>query len=189
VKPRDKRALLLGGAAVLSAVLILRAIPYTWHTFAEKRATLQSQAELLERSRWEIRQAPVLEDSGLVIRGKVKSLAPRILSGGQQAAALADMTSRLKSAARLHRVRVERTSLVPDSAAAGGLRRVSLRAGMEADSRGTLGLLGVLARGPVVMTPTELRITASNPSGSAAEALKVEMTIAGWYLSQGEPTQ
>ncbi len=173
---------------MLLAAVTLRVIPLTWRAFAEKRATLQSQTDLLERSRWEIRQAPALEDSGLVIRGKVKALAPRILTGTQQAAAVADLTARLKSTAGTHRVRIERTSPVADSAVAGGLRRVSVRAGMESDSRGTLALLGALARGPVVLTPTELRITAGNPAGQAAEVLKVEMTIRGWYLPRAEVT-
>ena len=186
MSPQDRRALLLGGAAVLLAAVPLRAVPLTWRAFADKRATLRSQTALVERARWEIQQASAIGDSGAVIRGKVKALAPRILSGTQQAAALADLTSRLKSAAGAHRVHIERTSPLTDSAAAGGLRRVSVRAGMEADSRGALGLLGALAGGTVVLAPTELRITAGNPTANAAEVLKVEMTVRGWYLTRGE---
>lgn len=187
---RDKRALLVGGAAVLLAAVTLRILPFSWRAFRDLRETLQSQAELLERSRWEIRQAAALEDSGAVIKAKVRALAPRILSGAHQAAAMADLTARLKRATNAHRVRVERTSALGDSAAAGGLRRVSLRAALEGDSRGTLGVLGALGRGPVVLMPTDLRIRAGNSaaSGSAAEVLKVEMTVRGWYLPRGEPT-
>jgi hypothetical protein len=37
-----------------------------------------------------------------------------------------------------------------------------------------------------VLTLAELRITAGNPAGHAAEVLKVETTIRGWYLPRGE---
>jgi hypothetical protein len=88
-------------------------------------------------------------------------------------------------------MRIERTSSLPDSAGAGGLRPASLRAALEGDSRGTLGMLGALARGRVALTTTDLRITAANPAaaGAVAELLKVEVTVRGWYLPRAEPSR
>jgi hypothetical protein len=59
---------------------------------------------------------------------------------------------------------------------------------LEGDSRGTAGLIGALARGPVALATTDLTITAANPAapGAVAELLKIELTVRGWYLSRPE---
>jgi hypothetical protein len=191
VRPKDRRALLIGAGIVAGAVLALRGVPAVWSALASRRETLSAQRELLARAEMDVLQAAVLEDSGAVIRNKVLGLAPRLLSGTREADATADLTLRLKQAARDNRMRIERTSSLPDSAGAGGLRPASLRAALEGDSRGTLGMLGALARGRVALTTTDLRITAANPAaaGAVAELLKVEVTVRGWYLPRAEPSR
>lgn len=184
MRSRDRRALLIGAGVVAGALLALRGAPAAWDAVRNTRETLSARTELLVRAEADVLRAAALEDSAAVVRNKVLALAPRLLSGTREADAAADLTLRLKRAAAENRVRVERTSSLPDSGRAGGLRPVLLRAALEGDSRGTLGVLGTLARSPVSLTTTDLRITASNPAapGAVAELLRIEMTVRGWYL-------
>jgi hypothetical protein len=188
MKTGDRRALLLGAGMVAGALLTLRGVPAAWDVVRNTTETLSARTELLARAELDVLQADALEDSGIVIRNKVVGLAPRLLEGTREADATADLTLRLKLAARDNRVRVERTSSLPDSGHRGGLRPVALRAVLEGDSRGTVGLIGALARGPVALATTDLTITAANPSapGAVAELLKIELTVRGWYLSRPE---
>jgi hypothetical protein len=188
VRPRDRKALLLGAGIVVGALLALRGVPAAWNGLRNTRETLSARTELLARAELDVLQADALEDSGAVVRNKVLGLAPRLLSGTREADATADLTLRLKRAAADNRVRVERTGPVPDSGRAGGLRPVSLRAELEGDSRGILGVMGALARAPVASATTDLKITATNPAapGAVAELLRIEMTVRGWYLRRPE---
>lgn len=187
MRSRDRRAL-MWASIVAGALLALRAVPAAWGTLTETRETMSAQAELLARAEVDVLQADALKDSAAVIRIKVLRLAPRLLSGAREADATADLTLRLKRAAADNRVRVERTSALSDSGQVRGLRPVSLRASLEGDSRGTLAVLGALARSNVVLTTTDLRITPTNPAAAAsvAEVLRLEMTVRGWYLPRPE---
>jgi len=185
VKPGDQRALMLGLSVVALAVLALRVAPAAWRAMQSVRESLAAKSALLARAEMDVRQTALLEDSSAVIRAKVLALAPKLLVAAREAEALADLGSRLKRAAAESRVRVERTTPVGDSTRAGRLRRVSLSAALQGDSRGTLALLGALARGRPLMTPTNLMITAPNPAATdAPEVLRTEITVRGWYLAR-----
>jgi hypothetical protein len=169
-------------------MLALRGVPAAWEALGNTRETLSARSDLLARAEVDVLQADALKDSAAVIRGKVLGLAPRLLSGAREADATADLALRLKRAAADNRVRVERTSALSDSSRGDGLRQVSLRASLEGDSRGTMGVLGALARSGAALTTTDLKITAANPwaTGSTAEVLKIEMTVRGWYFPRPE---
>jgi len=78
---------------------------------------------------------------------------------------------------------VSRTEALADSAYAGRARRVSLRATLESDTAGLLGLLRALAGGPAVLMIGDLRVAADAPLAPAApELLHTEITVRGWYL-------
>ena len=185
MRPRDRRALILGITVVGVGVLALRIAPATWRAIQSLKEGLSAKTELLARAEWDVRRTGVLEDSAAVIRAKVLALAPRLLGATREAEALADLSSRLRRTAAESRLRVERTAPLDDSTRAGRLRRVSLAAALEGDTRGTLALLRALARGRTLLTPSSLIITATNPAASdAPELLKTELTVQGWYLSR-----
>lgn len=184
--PRDRRALLLGGAIAVAAFGGLRVGPWAWHRTRNIVDRLQARAELLERARADVRHVQGLEDSAAAIRAKVVALAPKILSGGTPPEALADLTGRLTVAAERHRVRLERTDLITDSTRSGELWRVSVRSAIESDTRGTFEFLGALVQDPTVLTVGQVRIVAPDPGSlpAAAEILRTELTVHGWYLNR-----
>lgn len=182
---RDRRALMLGGLVVGIAVAGLRLAPWGWRSASEARAGLVARAELLGRMRAEIVSAAALEDSGAVVRDRMAALAPTLLTGGTRSEATADLGVRLSAAARRNRVKVSRSDPVPDSADAGALRRVVLRAAIESDTGGLLALLQALAQESAVLVVGELRTAVADPhvERSQPELLHTELTVQGWYLT------
>lgn len=180
MSPRDRRALLAGGAVTLAALLVTRVIPPAVRSASAARESLRGRTELLMRQRAEVKGAGALSDSGAKVRTRVLALAPKVLPGKGAAEAVAGLANLITAAATTERVRIERTTPLGDSAAVGDLRRLSLRVSVTGDTRGTVGLLRVLGKGPVVLTTHDLRIVAPDPA-SASEALQSEFTVRGWY--------
>jgi hypothetical protein len=169
-----------------SAVFALRFLPWATGAIEGRRQRVLLQAELLNRARADLLLADALVDSGSVLQARVLELAPRILSGSSEAAARADLAGRLHAAAARHRIRLDRSDMVPDSARAGALRSVTTRTLIEGDSQGTLELLQALGQGEVVLTLGDLRVMALDPSSpdAAPEVLRTELTVQGWFLQR-----
>jgi hypothetical protein len=181
--PRDRRAVLTGAAAIALAVVVLRLAPLASGQLRSAREDLEARGELLVHMRADVLDTGWLQDSAEVVRRRMAGLAGQVLSPGSEAEAAASLGALVSMAAERQRVRVSRTESVADSVRAGLARRVSLRATLESDTAGLLGLLGALARGPVVLTVSDLRIAAdAPPEPAASELLHTEITVRGWYL-------
>jgi len=185
---RDRRALIVGGGVVVVAVLLLRVLPWGVRSALATEAGLRQRAALLARARADLAEASVLRDSAVQLGQALVGLAPKILSGNSAAEAVADLSGRVNLAASGHQAKLERIDPVADSGVAGRLQRATLRAAFECDVRGLAGILGALEFGKAALSLRELRVTAVD-AGSAdrvPEVLRVEMTVAGWYLEGRE---
>ena len=181
---RDRRALLWGGAVVVGAVLLLRVLPWSVRGAVAATSELRARALLLARARTDLAEASLLRDSAAALSQALVRLAPKLLSGSSAAEATADLSGRLNLAASRSAAKLERVDQVPDSAMAGRLHHVRLRATLESDIRGCLGVLRALEREEAALTVSELRIAAVDPSSSnqSPELLRVEVTIGGWFI-------
>jgi Type II secretion system (T2SS), protein M subtype b len=186
MSPRDRRALTLGGTVILAALLLLKLLPLGWQTARDRAEQFRGRAELLAGSRDLVAAAPMLQDSGVAIKGKLLALAPRILTGRNEAEAVADLSGRLSALAVSKRLRLSRSSALKDSTRAGSLHRLSMRIVLEGDTHGALGFLGNLASGAAVLVTDDLRIAARNPASPAnlPEILEIEAVVHGWYLAR-----
>jgi hypothetical protein len=183
--PRDRRALLVGGALAAAAVLFLRVVPASLRAVGEWRDRVAARRELLTRVRAQIQDAAGLGDSAQAMERAIAALGDRVLSGRREADAAADLASRLNVAGARERVRVARSAGIPDTAKAGRLRRVTLQASLEGDTRGTLGVLERLEDEPGAITVGEARFTALDPTsaGTIPEIIASEVVIRGWYVA------
>jgi len=181
---RDRRALVLGGAVVIGALLVLRVVPWGVRSVLGAETGLRERATLLARARADLADAGVLRDSAVQVGQALVGLAPKILSGNSAAEAVADLSARVNMAVSGHQAKLERVDPLPDSLRAGRLRRVALRAAFECDVRGLAGVLEGLEFGKVALSLRELRVTAvdAGSADKAPEVLRVEMTVAGWFL-------
>jgi len=185
---RDRRALLVGAATVLAAVLASRVAPWGIGRAVAAERDLHERASLLARARADLADAPLLRDSAGVLTRAVVGLAPKLLSGDTPVEALADLSSRLTLAASRNQVKLERTDQLTDSMAAGRLRRVRVRTALESDIRGVMGFLRAIELGDAVLSIEEARIVAADPSSGeqVPEILRVEVTVTGWFLAHRE---
>jgi len=188
VTTRDRRALLLGGGVVFVGLLLLRVLPWSVRSALAAEAGLRERATLLARARADLAEVSGLRDSAAELSRALVGLAPKILSGSSPAEALADLSGRVNLAASGHEAKLERVDPVADSAAAGRLRRASLRAAFESDVRGLAGTLRALEFGAATLVVRELRVTAVDVGAAdrGSEVLRVELTVAGWYLESRE---
>lgn len=185
---RDRWALQLGVLAVAGAVLVLRAIPWGARRALTAERELAATQELLARTRADLEEEQPLADSVARVTQAVVALAPRILSGRSAAEAVADLSGRVNLAATRHHARLDRTDAAPDSASAGLLARVAVRATLETDVRGLAEFLQTVAQDAAVLSADQLHVVATDP-GSAdnrPEVLRVEVTVRGWYLRDRE---
>jgi len=181
---RDRRALVVGGLIVAVAFLLLRVLPWTVRSALAAEAGLRQRASLLARARADLAEASGLRDSAVQLGHALVGLAPKILSGNSVAEAVADLSGRVNLAVSRNQGKLERVDPQTDSAIAGRLHRVGLRAAFECDIRGLVGVLQALTFGKAALAVRELRVTAVD-AGSAdknPEVLRVEVAVAGWYL-------
>ena len=181
---RDRRALLIGGLTVATAILGLRVLPWSVGHAKRSYATLKERADLLGRTREELTSLPTLRDSAATLSQALVALAPQVLSGTSPADAGADLSGWMNLAASRSRAHIDRLDVVPDSNAVGRLARVRIHAAMETDVRGLVGLLRMIDSGDQVLKLEELHVEASEPASleHGPERLKVELTVSGWYL-------
>lgn len=185
---RDRRALVMGAVVISAAVVGLRVAPWAVRSAVTARAELRERAALLARAREEIADAPLLRDSAAVLTRALVGLAPQLLAGGTAAEAGADLSARVNLAASRAPGKLERVDGLADSVAAGRLGRARVRAALETDVRGLVAFLRAIEAGDPVLAVEDLRVVAPDP-GSAdrvPEVLKVEVTVTGWYLNDGE---
>jgi len=186
--PRDRRALVLGGVSVAVAVFALRVLPWTVRSVFAAEAGWRERAALLARARADLADAATLRDSAAQLGQALIGLAPRILSGNSAAEAVADLSGRVNLAASGHQAKLERVDPVPDTLTRGRLRRATVRAAFECDVRGLVGVLEAIEFGKVALAVRELRVAALDAGSpeKSPELLRVELTVAGWYLEGRE---
>ena len=185
---RDRRALLIGGGVVLAAFLVLRVLPWTVRSALAAEMGLRQRAALLARAHADLAEAGGLRDSAVALGQALVGLAPKILSGNSPAEAVADLSGRVNLAASRNQAKLERVDPLTDSAVAGRLHRVKLRAAFECDIRGLVGTLQALTFGKAALAVRELRVTAVDAGSPEKnpELLRVELTVTGWFLESRE---
>lgn len=188
VAPTERRVLaLLGGTLLLAAAL--RAGPRGWSAWQALGERVAARRALLSEVTTALAALPALEDSAAFLREGLVALGPRLLAGQGEAAALADLSARLTTLAPLHHARLLRLELVPGSARAGRLRRLTARAGVETDFAGLAELLDGLERQVLILVPEHVVITQPEAPGppEVPERLVVEVELTGWYLAAEAP--
>jgi len=165
-------------------VLLLRVLPWTARRVSGSLGDLHERAALVAHARAEVEGAGVLRDSVAAMTQALVALAPDLLSGHSAAEAVADLSAQVNFAASRHQARLTESAPMPDTAHAGRLGRVTVRASLQTDIRGLASVLRALESGSPTLTVRSVRVLAPDPVGveRKPELLSVEITVAGWYL-------
>jgi hypothetical protein len=180
----DRRALILGGAVILGAVLVLRVVPALVRRVVVVDTELHERAELLARARTDLGALDRLRDSAAMLSRAVVQLAPALVTGTSPADAAAAVAAELGLAASRHKLQIVATTPVDADTAIGRLRRVRLHAQIEGDVRGLADLVHALAGSNPLLVVRDLRVSAPTPAREThgPEVLTMEVTVEGWYL-------
>jgi len=186
ISQQDRRALVLGGAAVLGAVLVLRVVPWVIRTVRGDLTDLRERSTILAHARADLATTSELRDSAATMTQALVALAPRLLSGNTAAEAGADLSGRLNLVVTRNQGKLERLDPVADSATVGRLQRASAHVALETDIRGLTGFLRAVEMGDATLIVRDLRVVAPDAASleRQPEILKVEVTVVGWFLGK-----
>ncbi len=182
----ERRTLLFGVLVIGGAWLGLHALPAGLHRWNAGRERFIERERVLTETRRMLETLPLLEDSARVLTRAVASVGNQILSATDAPLAQNELAGRLRLIAARHGVMVLGASPVPDSTAAGQLRRVRASISLECDFRGLSEIMAALLRESVVIVTEHLSASATDPWADAAtpERLQVELRLSAWYLTE-----
>ncbi|HLB38653.1 MAG TPA: type II secretion system protein GspM [Gemmatimonadales bacterium] len=183
--PRDRRALLFGGATVFGALLALKVAPAAIQYYGVLRMRTAERVATLEQARSVLEAAPAVDASFSVAARQIVALAPALVVGESAADAAANLTSELSLVAERAGLRVVGFNALPDSAR-GTFAPVALRAQLEGDVKGLAGFLKAVEGGRTLLTLRSLQVQAGDPleQQAGAEQLRLELVIGGWRLNR-----
>jgi type II secretory pathway component PulM len=180
---RDRRAIVVGAAALAAALFFLRVLPPGLRAAAAWRARASERQEMLARTHGLLATIPHLKDSLAELLPKVVALAPDLVEGRTPAEASAGLTSLVGFGAGRHNLRVVQIDPLPDSVA-GAFGLVAVHAELEGDISGLSRLLRVIETGGPLLTVVALSVDVQDrgPRKDGPEALRLELTVAGYYV-------
>lgn len=185
---RERRVLVRGAAVLLAAVLLLRVVPAGVRGATAARERAGERLSALSHSRDLVRRMPALRDSlGTALAGVV-ALAPRLLEGRTRAEASAALAALVSLQAGRSGLKVLRLAPAADSSG-GILQSVDVQADFEGDAAALTAFLSAVERGHPLLTLLALAITSPEavPRPGAAEALRIEIEVRGWFLARTDP--
>jgi type II secretory pathway component PulM len=203
LSPRDRKAVLLGAAVLLPALLWTLALAPYLDALHDRRARLADERRLLARELELLAQArgfPRAFDQGA---RRILAVAPRLTGGDDDAAAGAAVASYVRRLAQLGGANVTRVDPAPVRDAGGGITALPVAVTGEADLEGLMSFLQMLETGPKLVRVDELKIEAQDgpatagasysptpffvAPGGGSEVIRFNFTATGYTIATGRP--
>jgi type II secretory pathway component PulM len=200
---RDRKAVLLGGAILLPALLWTFAIAPYFDALQTRRAKLADERRLLRRELELLAQAkgfPAAFDQGA---RRLLAVAPRLTGGDDDAAAGAAVAGYVRRLARMGGANVTRVDPAPVRDAGGSITALPVAVTGEADLEGLMSFLQMLETGPKLVRVDELKIEAQDgpatggasysptpffvAPGGGSEVIRFGFTATGYTIATGRP--
>jgi hypothetical protein len=184
LSPRDRRTLARGAAVVALVLLLGRGVPAWRRWDAGARAAAAEMAAEAAEAVQTVRLLPASLDSLEARNARLVALGEGVLGGESPAAAGAALASLVSGAAARAGVQLGSLQVRPDTASAGTLMRISVRADGTGDLPAITRMLALLEGGPELLAIRELSLTQPSPGGPGEqpEALRVELSVQGLAL-------
>jgi hypothetical protein len=181
---RDRRALFLGAAVLLPALLFVWGVrPFT-AALRDNRDLLASEQGTLAREMAAIDAARANPDLHRVADSAMRAVAPRLFEGRDSVMATAELASYLGAVAALHDVWLQNAVTRPSTVEEGGVRRLRVEIRAESDLQGVLSFLTALERGHKLLRVERLDISRvlTMQGEDGVEPVSVAATIVGFAL-------
>jgi hypothetical protein len=185
---RDRRTIVVGGAAVASLILLAKGVPAWRAWIAESRARATEQMRMAADADVLLARAPAMRDTMAARNARYIALAPALVAGRTPAEASATLASLVSGAASAAGLKLGTVQLraPADTGAHRAFVRVSVRADVVGDVHGLLAMLAGLERGPVRLRVRELTVT--QPDATAPddriEELRADLTVEGLAMAK-----
>jgi len=177
---RDRRALTLGAATVLIALVASRGAP-TWYAALERaREESASAARSSRDARSLLSSLPMMRDSLIARRATLLGALPVVTSAADANAAASSLSGAVSRAAADAGLATIAVSLRPDTIVVRGLSRPRVSLEARGDVSGLMQFLLLLEAGPPLMRVVEMTVTQPDPIGEArAEELRIMLVAEG----------
>lgn len=185
--PRDRRALLIGGAVVLATWVSVKVLPGAWHLRHQLQENVAAKSIRLDRLERDIAGLDSLEREAGRVRARLVGLAPRLLAARSHGEAGAELSVVLRTRAETAGARIGRITILPDSAGRGEPMEIRARIECETDAAGLEKLLALLASGDPVLVVGAVRVAAPAPRDRSAvmERLDASIDVGAWWMAGG----
>lgn len=181
---RDRRALFLGAAILLPALLFVWGVRPFLGTMRDNRDLLASEQSTLSREMAAIQAARENPDLQRVADSAMRAVQPRLFQGRDSVMATAELVSHLGALAAEHDVWLQNAITRPSAVEDGGVRRLRVEIRAESDLQGVLSFLTALERGDKLLRVERLDISRvlTVDSEDGIEPVTVAATVVGFAL-------
>jgi type II secretory pathway component PulM len=184
--PRDWRAIAIGSAVVLPALLVMWGVrPYVNRLKGLQRE-VATQRDLVAREQALIHDRPAPDSTLKALQVHLSDMNERLFPGGDELGATAALATYVTQLARQHGVLVQQGETRPPGVAAGGGGLKTIEVGVRAagDLEGVLEWLAALETGPRLVEVARLGIEraggASSQRDPERETLAVGLVVRGY---------
>jgi hypothetical protein len=189
--PRDRRALGIGGAILLPALVLMGGVRPAISRFQALRAEIARERDLLSRERALLSAVRALDSTAGALEQAVAQADERLFAGADPLAATAGLGAYVSELARQHRVHVQQGETRPPAPAPGDLLAVEVGLRAQGDLEGTLAFLLGLERGPRLVEVARLGIErAAGPRDREPEheTLSLTLVVRGYAAAAPDST-
>lgn len=181
---RDRRALFLGLAILVPALLYIWGVKPYRAALSDTRAEIAMKRELLSREMAAISAAQRNPGLQRVADSAMRAMTPRLFEGRDDVMATAELVSHLGVVAQEHDVLLEAASTRPTSIGEGGVRALHVEIRAESDLWGILGFLRALEGAEKLLRVERLDISRSMGAedDEGVEPLAISASIVGYAV-------
>jgi hypothetical protein len=181
---RDRRALTLGAAILVPALIFIWGVKPYFATLRDSRDLLASEQATLSRELAAVAAARANPDLQRVADSAMRAVDPRLFEGRDDVMATAELASYLGAVAEDHDVWLQNAATRPTTVIEGGVRRLRVEIRAESDLQGVLSFLRALERGNKLLRVERLDIsrTLTLDADDGIEPVNVAATIVGFAI-------
>ena len=189
MSPRDRRALSLGAAVLIPALILVLLVKPWVAALAEQRGQVATERDALSRERSAIaaaREHPLLQQRA---DSAMRVTTPRLFVGRDDVMASAELATYLGDVARVSRVWLQDAATRPSITLPSGVRALHVELRGESDLRGILSMLRALESGNKLVRVDRLDIARVNHTvNDDSESLSLSASVTAFALRSDSST-
>lgn len=167
----DRRALVIGAAILLPALVFGYAVRPMQRALDARRATIGTERELLARELALVADAPRVPDMIVARQHALDEDSARVVVSDAPATASVRFADRVRDMARAHDLLVSQTTELAADSLRGGVRVLRLAVRGESDLAGILGFLRAIETGSMSVRVASLQIEQPRSARASATPL------------------